>query len=60
VVARNQQIVRIDEERTGDIPAEIERAVLEDIKSVMPQVKAAIVSDYGKGFLTPALLEALL
>ena len=26
----------------------------------MPQVKAAIISDYGKGFLTPALLEAIL
>ena len=60
VVARNQQIVRIDEERIGDIPPEIEKAVLEDIKSVMPQVKAAIISDYGKGFLTPALLEAIL
>ncbi len=60
VVARNQQIVRIDEERISDIPPEIERAVLEDIKSVMPQVKAAIISDYGKGFLTPPMLEALL
>ena len=60
VVARNQQIVRIDEERIGDIPPEIEKAILEDIKSVMPQVKAAIISDYGKGFLTPALLEAIL
>jgi len=60
VVARNQQIVRIDEERVGDIPPEIERAILEEVNSVMPQVKAAIISDYGKGFLSPALLEALL
>ncbi|MGB6066047.1 MAG: D-glycero-beta-D-manno-heptose-7-phosphate kinase [Desulfomonilaceae bacterium] len=60
VVARNQQIVRIDEEKIAEIPAEIEKVVLEDIESVMPQVKAAIVSDYGKGFLTPTLLQALL
>jgi len=60
VVARNQQIVRIDEERVSDIPPEIERAVFEDLKSVMPQVKAAIISDYGKGFLTPTLLQAIL
>ncbi len=60
VVARNQQIVRIDEERIAEIPAEIERVVLEEVKSVMPQVKAAIISDYGKGFLTPNLLQALL
>lgn len=60
VVARNQQIVRIDEEHVGEISPEIEASVLADLKSVMPQVKAVIVSDYGKGFLTGRLLETLL
>lgn len=60
VVARNQQIVRIDEEHLGEISPEIEASVLADLKSVMPQVKAVIVSDYGKGFLTGPLLKALL
>lgn len=60
VVARNQQIVRIDEEHIGEISPEIEASVLSDLKSVMPQVKAVIVSDYGKGFLTGALLRTLL
>lgn len=60
VVARNQQIVRIDEEQVTAIAKEIELAVAEDIRSVMPQVKAAVVSDYGKGFLTPTLLQTLL
>lgn len=60
VVARNQQIVRIDEEHVTPLAPEIEVAIAEDIKSVMPQVKAAVVSDYGKGFVTPKLLQALL
>lgn len=60
VVARNQQLVRIDHEHVSDISPEVEKAVLADVKSVMPQVKAAIISDYGKGFLTPGLLKGLL
>lgn len=60
VVARNQQIVRIDEELLRDLSPELEHAVIEDMRSAMPQVKAVIVSDYGKGFLTPNVLKALL
>lgn len=59
VVARNQQIVRIDEEFVGDIPNDLEKKVLDDIKSVTPQVKAVIVSDYGKGFLSNTILNGL-
>jgi D-beta-D-heptose 7-phosphate kinase/D-beta-D-heptose 1-phosphate adenosyltransferase len=60
VVARNQQIVRIDEEHVAGISPELESSVIEDIKSVVPQVKAAVVSDYGKGFLTRPILECLI
>jgi len=60
VVARNQQIVRIDEEQVSDIAPELERSVIEDIESVVPQVKAVVISDYGKGFLTRRVLETLI
>ncbi|MDQ7781268.1 MAG: D-glycero-beta-D-manno-heptose 1-phosphate adenylyltransferase [Desulfomonilaceae bacterium] len=60
VVARNQQIVRIDEEHVNGIDPAIEKAVIDDVKNVIPQVKAVIISDYGKGFLTSTLLKALL
>jgi D-beta-D-heptose 7-phosphate kinase/D-beta-D-heptose 1-phosphate adenosyltransferase len=60
VVARNQQIVRIDEEHVREIDPTIEQAVIEDVKNVIPQVKAVLISDYGKGFLSSPLLEALL
>ncbi|MBI5249685.1 MAG: D-glycero-beta-D-manno-heptose 1-phosphate adenylyltransferase [Desulfomonile tiedjei] len=60
VVARNQQIVRIDQEQVGALPPEIEALIVEEIKSVMPQVKAAVVSDYGKGFLTARVLDTIM
>lgn len=60
VVARNQQIVRIDEERVEDISPTMEAALIRDVGSVVPQVKAVIISDYRKGFLTPRFLTALI
>ncbi len=60
VVAKHQQIVRIDDEHPAGIPPEIEKEVLPAITSVMAQVKAVIVSDYGKGFLTPNILETIM
>ena len=60
VVARNQQLVRIDEERVADLSPELEKTIISDLKSVMPQVKAVIISDYGKGFLARGVLEALI
>jgi D-beta-D-heptose 7-phosphate kinase / D-beta-D-heptose 1-phosphate adenosyltransferase len=60
VVARNQQIVRIDQEHVGRLALDMEAAIVSEIKSVAPQVKAAVVSDYGKGFLTANILEAVI
>ncbi len=52
VVARNQQLIRIDEENVGHITPTLELAFLEDVRLVMPKVKAVVISDYGKGVLT--------
>lgn len=59
VVARNQQLVRIDVEYVREIQSEIEAAAIEDIEKVMPQVRGVIISDYGKGFLTSRMLQVL-
>jgi D-beta-D-heptose 7-phosphate kinase/D-beta-D-heptose 1-phosphate adenosyltransferase len=60
VVARNQQIVRIDEEQARELDASTEEAIAGEIKKVVPQVWSIIVSDYGKGFLTSKVLGTLL
>ncbi len=60
VVARNQQLVRIDEENVGDIPQELSQTIIKEMRSVAPQVKAVVLSDYGKGFLTQELLRSFI
>ena len=59
VVARNQQIVRIDQEQVGDIRPETEAEVISEIGTVVRQVKAVVISDYGKGFVTGSVVSAL-
>jgi D-beta-D-heptose 7-phosphate kinase/D-beta-D-heptose 1-phosphate adenosyltransferase len=60
VVARNQQIVRIDEEVVGEISPETEIAVISDVKALVPQVGSIVLSDYGKGFLTERIIRAII
>ncbi len=60
VVARNQQLLRIDEEYVRDLSPEMEADILEDMKSVIPQVKAIIISDYGKGYITDRILMGII
>lgn len=60
VVARNQHLVRIDEEHVTPISRDIEESITEDIHNVLDQVQGVVISDYGKGFLTPRLLEVLI
>src|SRR5207245_574046 len=54
VIARNQQVVRIDRERTGSVPPD---ETVRHIERVIAGYDAIIVADYGKGFLTQPLAD---
>ena len=55
IIARNQQVVRVDRERKPVSPsAHVERAIA-DLERLIPSIDAIVVADYGKGFLTQAL-----
>lgn len=56
-VAASQQLLRSDHESKSDISDETAAKVLDAILSELPQQQAVILSDYGKGLLTPALCE---
>lgn len=59
IVARNQQVVRIDRE-TRRVMGEVMRGrALEFFGRVLPEVDAVIVEDYGKGFVTQSLVDGL-
>lgn len=57
LIAHSQQVVRFDRERRSALNAATEQAVFDRIESCMDRVGAVIVSDYGKGVITPSLLE---
>ncbi|MCS7044431.1 MAG: PfkB family carbohydrate kinase [Bryobacteraceae bacterium] len=59
VIARHQQVVRIDREQRRRLSPEIEALVLARLAAQRDGWDAVIFSDYAKGFLTPSLVEGL-
>jgi D-beta-D-heptose 7-phosphate kinase/D-beta-D-heptose 1-phosphate adenosyltransferase len=60
VTERNQQVARIDYERDADAGGDVERAIVAQVTRLARDVKALLVSDYLKGTITRAVVEALL
>ncbi|MFP4314482.1 MAG: D-glycero-beta-D-manno-heptose-7-phosphate kinase, partial [Alphaproteobacteria bacterium] len=59
-LAGHQQLLRSDFENKTPISADVEKQVLDHAQSLMPKMKAVLVSDYGKGLLTPSLLAEIM
>ena len=58
VIAQHQQVVRIDREKVNQQGEKaVVQKVLNFIKKHLPAVDAVILSDYGKGMLTPSLID---
>jgi D-beta-D-heptose 7-phosphate kinase/D-beta-D-heptose 1-phosphate adenosyltransferase len=59
IIARNQQVVRVDREHlVGPSPAQI-ASVVGAIRNNLPEADAIIFEDYGKGFLTTELVTRI-
>jgi D-beta-D-heptose 7-phosphate kinase/D-beta-D-heptose 1-phosphate adenosyltransferase len=59
LMASAQMIARIDEGDTDPINSESEGLLLDHLTALYPECDAVIVSDYGYGILTPAVLATL-
>ena len=59
VTARQQQIVRVDRERLLQLTAAELTEVEKRLRTLAPQLDAIIIEDYGKGFVTAALVEVI-
>ena len=57
VFANQQQVVRIDRETRIPAPAAFVDWALSRLNALLPSLNALILSDYGKGTLTPSLLR---
>jgi len=58
IVARSQQVVRVDEEEDGDLDgAEVDR-LLTAVRRAVDDAHALVLEDYNKGVLVPSVIEA--
>jgi D-beta-D-heptose 7-phosphate kinase/D-beta-D-heptose 1-phosphate adenosyltransferase len=59
-LANHQQLLRADEETLAPLGAAAEARLLDAVRSRLPDAGAVVLSDYGKGVLTPGLLTAII
>jgi len=60
IVAHHQQIVRADRESSTDIPAALEKLIVDLVQPILVSCHALVISDYNKGVITAGLLRRLL
>lgn len=60
VIARQQQVVRVDREKPQAFGVAERRRFLENLAGQLPGTDALILEDYGKGFFTQELLDELI
>lgn len=58
--AGHQQVLRVDVEETAPLAADVEAALIDTALDALKNCRALLLSDYGKGVLTPAVLSALI
>ncbi len=57
VMARGQQVVRIDEEVDEPIAERTQQLLMAELEKAMADADAILIEDYNKGALTPAVIE---
>jgi rfaE bifunctional protein kinase chain/domain len=60
IIARSQQVVRVDSEDRAPLEPGLEDAVLDGVKSAIADADAVVISDYGKGLIAPQVAQAVI
>lgn len=60
IIARHQQVVRVDEERIAPLAQDDFSQFLNYIKKKINDVNLVLIEDYGKGVIIPALLQEVI
>jgi rfaE bifunctional protein kinase chain/domain len=58
VVARSQQVVRVDEEEDADLEGDEVHRLLFAVRNAVAEADALVLEDYNKGVLVPQVIEA--
>jgi D-glycero-beta-D-manno-heptose-7-phosphate kinase len=59
IIARHQQIVRVDREQKRSLTRCEKHQIVSLIKSILPDLSAIIIEDYGKGFISQSLVNSI-
>ena len=57
IIAQHQQMVRYDKENKNQLDLKLTLQFIDYLKQLIPQMKAVILSDYGKGVIKPDVLK---
>ncbi len=57
LIADSQQLIRVDFETLSPLKPELEEAMMVKLEELIPVVDIVALSDYGKGFLSPRLIQ---
>ena len=60
IIARNQQVVRVDEEETCPLSPFVLARIVETVGALLPSVDLMVISDYGKGLVRPDLAARII
>lgn len=60
VISDGQQIVRVDHEQVTPLSEQLEQHIIDSLSDVLKGIDIIAISDYGKGFLTSTLLNAVI
>ncbi len=58
IVARSQQLLRVDEEEDADLTGADMAKVLDSVRSAVADADAVVLEDYNKGVLVPPVIRA--
>ncbi len=59
IIAHSQQVVRIDKEKTDSATSPIRKRLMNALERFINRMDIIIVSDYGKGIITPLILKRI-
>jgi D-beta-D-heptose 7-phosphate kinase/D-beta-D-heptose 1-phosphate adenosyltransferase len=60
IIGQNQQLVRLDEEDLNCMTDDHNDTLVQHINKILPDADVVILSDYGKGLLTPELTRQII
>ncbi len=60
IIARNQQLLRVDYETPGDVPAQHQERIISFVENNISHIDAVAISDYAKGTITAAVAQKII